>query len=112
MEGNKLITTPDKTMPNLVRIVYENGGHTPDLLLGLYTGWTTAQKAIQAYEALKPIHEAQEYAHQKNISNEEEARLFAEVEKKVAEDNKKLADKKTEEDTDGKESKSKSEDKS
>jgi len=90
MEDNRLITVPDKQMPNLVRVKYENGGTTPDILSGLYTGYTMAKKAIDFYEELKPIHEAQVYAHQKNISDEEEAKLFKEVENKVAEANKKL----------------------
>ena len=91
---NKLITYPDKDMPNLVRIKYKKGGQTPKELEGLYTGFTMAKKAIDFYNKLKPVHEALEYAHQKKISDEEEAKLFDKVEKEVAEQNKVLEAKK------------------
>lgn len=106
MEGNRLITIPDKAMPNLVRVVYENGGQTPEILTGLYTGYTMAKKAIDVYETLKPVHEAQVYAHQKTITDEEEAELLKDVEKKVAKANKQLEVEKS----DGKESKSEAKD--
>ena len=102
---NKLITYPDKDMPNLVRIKYKKGGQTPKELEGLYTGFTMAKKAIDFYNKLKPVHEALEYAHQKKISDEEEAELFAKIQKEVAEENKALEAKK-----DGKEEKPKSKD--
>jgi len=101
----ELITYPDKDMPNLVRIKYKKGGQTPKELEGLYTGFTMAKKAIDFYNKLKPVHEAQEYAHQKKISDGEEADLFAKVEIEVAEKNKELEAKK-----DGKEEKPKSKD--
>ena len=104
MEGNKLITIPDKAMPNLSRIVYENGGTTPDILTGLYTGFTMAQKAIKAYEALKPVHELQVYSHQKTITDDEEKELYEKVKQDVAEKNKKL-----EAESDGKKGESKTE---
>jgi len=87
---NTLITVADKAMPNLVRVKWKKGGDVPAVLQGLYTGYTMAKKDIDTYLALKPIHEAQEYAHQKKISDEEEARLYAEVQKKVDEENKEL----------------------
>ena len=87
---NVLITVPDKDMPNLVRIQYKKGGETPDTLKGLYTGWTMAKKAIDCYNTLKPVHEPQVYSKQKNITDEEEAKLFAKVEEKVKEKNEAL----------------------
>ena len=70
-------------MPNLSRIKYANGGETPDILKGLYTGYTMANKAIKAYEQLKPIHEAQVYAHQKTITDAEEEKAFEKIKEEV-----------------------------
>lgn len=100
MTDNKLTTYPDKAMPNLVRIKYEKGGNTPEQLEGLYTGWTMAKKAIDAYEALKVVHQPIAYTHQKTISDEEEATLFKKIEEEVATTNRLLEAKK-----DGKEEK-------
>ena len=87
-ESNKLITVPDKGMPNLSRIVYANGGPTPDILSGLYTGFTMAQKAIKAYLQLKPVHKPQVYSGEKTITTEEETEAFEKVKEEVAKDNK------------------------
>ena len=86
-ESNKLITVPDKDMPNLSRIVYANGGPTPDVLSGLYTGFTMAQKAIKAYLQLKPVHKPQVYNGEKNLTNEQETEAFEKVKEKVEKDN-------------------------
>jgi len=68
---NILITVPDKAMPNLSRIVYANGGETPAILTGLYTGFTMAKKAIDAYNKLKPVHEPQVYKGEKTLTDKE-----------------------------------------
>ena len=89
-EGNILITVPDKAMPNLSRIVYKKGGEVPELLAGLYTGWTMAKKAIDAYNALKPEHKPKVYNSDKNVlTKDEEAVALDKTKEKAKEANKK-----------------------
>ncbi len=96
VEAGKLITYPDKDMPNLYRVRYNKGlGSVPDALSGLFSSRTAAKKQIYFYEN-RPKPQAIEYTHQKNISDEEEAKMFEEVKKQVeAENNGKEKIKKT-----------------
>ena len=84
---SELTVVPDKKMPNLYRVMYEDGaGKTPDYLDGLFSTRISAKKRIMFYEA-RPTPEPIDYKGQKKLSNEEEAKLFAEVQKQVAKEN-------------------------
>lgn len=82
-----LVVVPDKDMPNLYRVMYERGeGATPDALKGLFSTRIAAKKRIAFYEA-RPRPQPIEYKGQKKISDEEEAEIFAAVQKQVEAEN-------------------------
>ncbi len=83
---NKLIVVPDKKMPNLYVVKWEDGGDIADYLSGLFSTRIAAKKRVMMYEA-RPVPEPIEYKGQKQITDEEEAELMAKVEIKVAKEN-------------------------
>jgi len=83
---SELTVIPDKEMPNLYRVIYNNGGKTPDYLEGRFSTRIAAKKKIAFYEA-RPMPQPIEYTHQKTISNEEESALEAEIQIQVDAEN-------------------------
>ncbi len=84
---SELIVVPDKDMPSLYRVRYEEGlGATPDYLKGLFSTRIAAKKRIMIYES-RPKPKPIEYKGQKKLSNEEEAELFAKIQIEVEAEN-------------------------
>jgi len=83
---NELTVVTDKKMPNLYRIQWSEGGNIPNFLDGLFSTRIAAKKRVMIYEE-RPRPKPIEYKGQKTISNEEEAKLLADVEKQVEAEN-------------------------
>ncbi len=88
---SELTLVKDKRNPNLHTIEFrggDGGGKRPSVLDGLWSS-KYGNKAIKAYLE-RPRPKPIEYKHQMNISKEEEADLFAEVQRETARINEEL----------------------
>ncbi len=84
---SELVVVPDKKMPNLYRVIYEEGkGATPDFLKGLFSTRIAAKKRVMIYEA-RPKPQPIQYKGMKNITDEEEAELYEAAKIKAAKEN-------------------------
>jgi ribosomal protein L31 len=82
-ENGKLVVFPHKLNANQYEIRWDgNRGEIPDVCKGMFSTKRRASLAIDVYNNLH-IPEPINYTGQKKITDEEEAAMFAEVQKKV-----------------------------